>query len=232
MNFTKFKLKGLLSIAMLVGILTTSMGIESLAFSKDSIKLSDKQVEKIKHDLDEKNIEEYKQARFIEKIKENKELDSSKYLKNNNFELTVDLYNNEKESYLKTFEDGSYISIEVEDASPSELKLRGLTYNGKKITGSNGAATQTYYIDTRPHKNNSKYTVLTKAYAITTTVFLGDYSNESIRKHRTWEDASQPVWVEGYAKFHYFGNQWVQLWNHSGGVRSKIKNNKLTVSLY
>ena len=43
MNFTKFKLKGLLSIAMLVGILTTSMGIESLAFSKDSIKLSDKQ---------------------------------------------------------------------------------------------------------------------------------------------------------------------------------------------
>lgn len=54
MNFTKFKLKGLLSIAMLVGILTTSMGIESLAFSKDSIKLSDKQVEKIKHDLDEK----------------------------------------------------------------------------------------------------------------------------------------------------------------------------------
>ena len=78
-NFTKFKLKGLLSIAMLVGILTTSMGIESLAFSKDSIKLSDKQVEKIKHDLDEKNIEEYKQARFIEKIKENKELDSSKY---------------------------------------------------------------------------------------------------------------------------------------------------------
>jgi len=208
MNFTKFKLKGLLSIAMLVGILTTSMGIESLAFSKDSIKLSDKQVEKIKHDLDEKNIEEYKQARFIEKIKENKELDSSKYLKNNNFELTVDLYNNEKESYLKTFEDGSYISIEVEDASPSELKLRGLTYNGKKITGSNGAATQTYYIDTRPHKNNSKYTVLTKAYA------------------------SQPVWVEGYAKFHYFGNQWVQLWNQSGGVRSKIKNNKLTVSLY
>ena len=116
--------------------------------------------------------------------------------------------NNEKESYLKTFEDGSYISIEVEDASPSELKLRGLTYNGKKITGSNGAATQTYYIDTRPHKNNSKYTVLTKAYA------------------------SQPVWVEGYAKFHYFGNQWVQLWNQSGGVRSKIKNNKLTVPLY
>ena len=57
-------------------------------------------------------------------------------------------------------------------------------------------------------------------------------SNESIRKHRTWEDASQPVWVEGYAKFHYFGNQWVQLWNQSGGVRSKIKNNKLTVSLY
>ena len=30
----------------------------------------------------------------------------------------------------------------------------------------------------------------------------------------------------------YFGNQWVQLWNQSGGVRSKIKNNKLTVSLY
>ena len=166
MNFTKFKLKGLLSIAMLVGILTTSMGIESLAFSKDSIKLSDKQVEKIKHDLDEKNIEEYKQARFIEKIKENKELDSSKYLKNNNFELTVDLYNNEKESYLKTFEDGSYISIEVEDASPSELKLRGLTYNGKKITGSNGAATQTYYIDTRPHKNRDIILICIYIYPI------------------------------------------------------------------
>ncbi len=162
----------------------------------------------------------------------NEELDSSKYIKNNELKLEVDLNDNESKKLYKLFEDGSFISIEVEDTSPSEIATYGLTYNGKKITGSNGLATQTYYINTRPHRNNSKYTVLTDAYAISTSIIFGTIENEKIIKHRTWEDKNNPVWVDGYAKFNYFGNQWISVWQATGGVRTKIKDNKLSVTLY
>ncbi len=236
------KIKFIVSMLMILGILGTSVGIESFAeANQEPITIQNEQIENIEKELTKNNIPESKQEIFIEKVKSGEELESSKFMKNNNLELEVNLDDNETKSVFKKFDDGSYISIEVEDTDSSQSTQskrtrrsvrKALTYNGKKISASNGVARQTYYINTRPHKNYPQYTVLTKAYGIHTSIMLGTVENEKIRKHRTWEDKNNSIWVEGYAKFNYFGNQWLSVWQQTGGVRTKIKNGKLHVSLY
>lgn len=61
----------------------------------------------------------------------------------------------------------------------------------------------TYYIDTRPHNNNPEHTVLTRAYGLSSSIILGTISNEQLIIVRSWEDNSNPVWVESYANFTY-----------------------------
>ena len=86
-----------------------------------------------------------------------------------------------------------------------------------------------YYIVLGP---NGKYTTIKSTYGLAITGRLSSFDNEKINIERRTETSSSPAQVAGYAKFNYLGNQWVSVWQQSGGVRAKIQNNEITTSLY
>jgi hypothetical protein len=114
-------------------------------------------------------------------------------------------------------------------AEPVASRTRSLTGDWR-IHGSNGLVSMEYYITLTPLVGG--YTKITSAYGLAISAILTDFENETINIVRSNETATLPAIAEGYAKFHYLGNQWVSIWTTTGGVRATIMDDIVTMDLY
>lgn len=121
--------------------------------------------------------------------------------------------------------DGQIVTFGI-DYIPSMARSLSETRN---VWGDNGFARMEYIIELVPSGN---YTRINKAYGLAVTGRLTGVSNERLTIVRSTETASYAAIVEGYAKFDYLGVVNASLWQKTGGVRTSIKNDKVTVTLY
>ncbi len=140
--------------------------------------------------------------------------------------LSFDINDKKQHELSSVLEDGTIVTVGAEYIEKDgERSLSGEW----RIYGSNGLATMEYYIQLIPYGN---YTKISDAYGLAVSGVLTSYENETINIVRRIETSSLAAIVEGYAKFNYFGNQWISLWTKSGGVRARIKNDVITTELY
>lgn len=139
--------------------------------------------------------------------------------------LSFDMDDLQKHEKTIVLEDGTEMTFGAEPVMKDSRALSGTW----RIYGYNPLASMEYYIVLGP---KGKYTTIKSTYGLAITGRLSSFDNEKINIERRTETSSSPAQVAGYAKFNYLGNQWVSVWQQSGGVRAKIKNNKITTSLY
>lgn len=156
----------------------------------------------------------------------------SKLLKENN-SLTMEFDYKSNESYNKSMiVDGEKLSLKAESVNsyiPYRLRSVRGAVGTWRISGSNALASMEYYIEVI-EKNGYGY--ISDAWGLAIKGKLTSFENERINIVRRQETRTRYAIAEGYAKFNYLRNQWVSVQTQSGGVRAKVKNGKVTQSLY
>ena len=139
--------------------------------------------------------------------------------------LSFDMYDLQKHEKTIALENGTEMTFGAEPVMKNSRALSGTW----RIYGYNPLASMEYYVVLGA---KGKYTTIKSTYGLAITGALSSFKNEKINIERRTETSSNPAQVAGYAKFNYLGNSWISIWQQSGGVRAKIKNNKVTTSLY
>ena len=148
--------------------------------------------------------------------------------------VTFDLNDLKTHTDTVILNDGTKLTVGAEPVvSENSGVSRAAALSGTwRIWGENGLARMEYYIVLKPTYSGSKYTRINNTYGLAVTGRLSSYSDEKIRMVRANETATYGAVVEGYARFNYFGNQWISIWTQSGGVRATVKGGQVTTKLY
>ena len=147
------------------------------------------------------------------------------FTQENGFGISFDLNDRQEHVRRVEFEDGSYLEV---GARPKASLLQSL--NGTwDIWGDNGFVRMEYSIDLEP---SGSYTKITDAYGLTIRAILTSYEDEDVYIVRSTETSSRPAVAEGFAKFTYLDNQWVTIWEQSGGTRASVQNDEVNVELF
>lgn len=141
--------------------------------------------------------------------------------------LSMSFSANDKSVHVTEFvlDNGETIELRAEYVPTLTRSLNGTW----RISGTNGAVTMVYYVTLSP---SGTYTKISNYYGLSISTVFASFTNATLNLVRSTETYSLPAIVEGYAEFTYFSNAWVILFQGSGGVRTSVKNNNVTTSLY
>lgn len=147
-------------------------------------------------------------------------------------EITFDYTDQTVHTDTVELEDGTELTVGAEPVINDGMSVMRALNTTWRVWGDNGLARMEYYMVLRPVSSGSKYTKINSTYGLAVTGRLSSFDNEKINIVRRNETSSNGAIAEGYAKFNYLGNQWISIWNQSGGVRATIKSGKVTTKLY
>lgn len=150
---------------------------------------------------------------------------------NRDTELSITFDLNDRRVQVQTFEldDGSVFTM---IAQPLFLENRNALSGTWNIRGFNPLVKMEYNIDLAPVRKGSNYTKITNIWGLSIDAKFTSVSDERLTIVRSEENSSNPAIAESYAKFKYLDNQFVSIWTQAGGIRAKVRDGKVTTSLY